>query len=113
MRIYTDKRTVGIKCSIEELQGIVESVIENKMSDLFSFRQLSDRMCVVLNEKDMLNKEPDTRYEGGYELSSLDIDLVQKIVWGMIWDRKLMLDLYNDEYRYTSDRTSARLIKVK
>ena len=113
MKGYTKEQTLGVKCSPEELQKVVESVIENKMNDLFSFNNLVERVYAQLDELYLFEKEPNTIYEGGYKLSILDIDLVQKTVWNMIWDRKLMLDLHNDKYRYTPDRTSMRLIKVK
>ncbi|MFI3258462.1 MAG: hypothetical protein R3Y16_00015 [Rikenellaceae bacterium] len=104
---------LGVKCSDEELQAVVESIIENRVGDLFSFKQLVDLVCTELDKLNHLNKQANTRYEGGVKLNHIDIDKIQKIVWTLIWDRKLMLDLYNDEYRYTPDRTSMRLIKMK
>lgn len=104
--------TINVKCSDEQLKEILVSLINN-YSDLFSFKQLINDLCYTLDEADYFEKEPNTVYEGGYKLSQINSDKVQKMVWEMIWDRRLMLDLYNDECRYSSDRVSFRLIKVK
>lgn len=103
---------MNVKCSDGKLKGIVVSLINN-YNDLFSFEQLMSDLCYTLDSKDCFVKEPNTIYKGGYKLSQIDSDKIQKMVWEMIWDRQLMLDLYNDEYRYSSDRVSFRLIKVK
>ncbi len=113
MRVFSSREMLGVKCNDEELQTVVESIIDNRVGDLFSFKELVDLVCAELDKLDHLNKQPDTRYDGGVKLNYIDIDKIQKIVWVLIWDRKLMLDLYNDEYRYSPDRTSSRLIKVK
>lgn len=101
-----------MKCSDEELGKLTITLIED-YGDLFTFNQLISDLCLLLDRADCFEKEPRTLYEGGYRLSQPDSDKVQKIVWEMMWNRQLMLDLYNDEYRYSPDKVSFRLIKVK
>ncbi len=103
---------LGIKCTDEELKEIVLGAI-GKYESIFSFKQLVADICSEIASRELFQMDHGIRYEGGFRLSPIDADKVHTIVWDMIWDRKLMLDLYNDEHRYTSDRSSARLIKVK
>ncbi len=104
--------TLGLKCTAEELNMIVLDTI-GKYERKFSFKQLLDAICHEVAKRELFQTENGVRYEDGYRLSPIDIDKVNKIVWDMIWDRKLMLELCNGDDGYTTSITSARLIKVK
>ena len=106
------KQFLNVKCSDDELKEIVISCIAN-YDGVFSFKQLCETVCKKLDEQDFLEKEKNTEYRGGVGLQQSMTDKIQQYTWEQIWDKKLMIDLLNDEYRYTPDRTSIRLIKLK
>jgi len=79
---------------------------------MFTFKQLSEDVCRELDAKNNFDKDQDVIYEGGFKLNQNDSDRLQKIVWELIWEHKLMIDLLNDSYDYTPDRESVRLLKT-
>ena len=103
---------MDIKCNDDKLKEIVLSCI-GSYENIFSLKQLCNSVCHKLEKDDLLNKEKNVEYQGGFKLGFSVTDKIQQFVWEQIWDRKIMVDLLNDEYRYTPDKNSIRLIKVK
>lgn len=111
-RFQSGGHIMDIKCNDSELKEIVLSCIDS-YENIFSFKQLCDIVCQKLDKDDLLIKEKNTVYQGGFKLAFAVTDKIQLFVWEQIWDRKIIIDLLNDEYRYTPDRNSVRLIKLK
>lgn len=109
-RTCMSKENLALNCTDEQLKEIVENVI-NDLSDIFSFKELLRVVCNKLQENRFFDMRPNVEYKGGIGLLPIDSDKVQRIVWNMIWDRRLMIDLYNDEYRCAETR-SLRLMKI-
>ena len=112
IKIQPGGHIMNIKCNDNELKEVVLSCMDS-FEDIFSFKQLCDTICHKLDENGWLEKEEHVEYQGGFKLSPTVTDKIQQFTWEQIWNKKLMIDLLNDEYRYTPDRSSIRLLKVK
>jgi hypothetical protein len=111
-RTELGKQVMNVKCDNEQMKEITLLCV-NDFESMFSFKQLCNAVLLKLDKEDLLQKKENVVYQGGFELSSDTTDKIQQFIWEQIWDKKLMIDLLNDEYRYSPDRTSARLIKLK
>lgn len=100
-----------LNCDNSKLKEVVLEAINN-FGRLFTFKQLIDAVCLTLDDDNLLSKEHGVTYTGGYKLNTFDSDKVQIIVWEQILEGKIIIDMLNDRYDYSSDRESTRLIKV-
>lgn len=87
-----------IKCGETELKEYTLKLISNY--DIgFTFNQLCSNLANVLDTKDLFKKELNTRYEGELLLNNKARMVIQRYIWELIWDKKLMIDLYVSKYR--------------
>ncbi len=101
-----------VNCNYSQFKEVVLCIIDG-YERLFTFKQLSNDVCRVLDNRNYFDKERDVIYEGGFKLNRDDSDMLQIIVWEQIWEHKFIIDLLNDNCDYSIDRESVRLLKVK
>lgn len=86
-----------LKCSELELKNIVYNSID-KLDESFSFKQLCSQIKSDAEAENLFEKENNTEYSS-ILLNYRDRKTIQLVIWEMIWNRKLMIDLSIDENR--------------
>ncbi len=95
------KSALPLKCSDDELRSIVEDFIEQSDFD-FIFNSLCCYIIDLAKQKDLFDKEPNTKYNE-IELVGTDIKRINLIIWDMIWSRKIIIDFSKDKYTGNND----------
>lgn len=93
---------LALTCDKKKAEQIVDDMIA-QFEDTFTFMELCNSVRLKANEEGLLDKEPNTRYEGEIELSFNEIEKINLIVWKMIWERQLMILLYKNPYGPLND----------
>lgn len=64
----------------------------------FSYHELYERFKYAAMSNEWFKKEPYTQYSN-IELTDEDTHKITAYLWKLIWDRKLMIEFYHNEYR--------------
>lgn len=89
---------LALTCDKNKVKQIVNALV-SQFDDTFTFTQLSAAVLLKAEEENLLKKEPNTQYVGQIELSFYDLDLINLIVWEMIWEKEVVIVLYKNPYR--------------
>ncbi len=109
--IEQDKARLELNCTKEEIKSLTKEIV-HKLNGRFSFSQLVKVFTLVADERGLFDKSPNTIYQGGFEPSKQNIETINLAVWEMIWDRQLVIALYEDS-NISSNLGSTALINVK
>ena len=99
-----------LNCDNDKIREIVSTLIKEK-NDCFTFNELCVSFARKAEEDSLFIKEPNTIYQGELKLDGNTINVILSLVWEMIWNKRLIIDLYRDEYRSTREGEYT-LIKV-
>ncbi len=91
-----------LKCDNGKIREIASILIEEK-DGCFTFNELCVSFARKAEEYNLFMKEPNTIYQDELKLEGEVIKTILLLVWEMIWNKKLMIDLYRDEYRSTRE----------
>lgn len=91
-----------LNCDNDKIREIVSTLIKEK-NDCFTFNELCVSFARKAEEYNLFIKEPNTIYQDELKLEGEAIKTILHLVWEMIWNKKLMIDLYRDEYRSTRE----------
>lgn len=64
----------------------------------FSYHELYEKFKYSAMENEWFNKKPYTQY-ANIELTDEDIHKIAVYLWKLIWDKKLMIEFYHNEFR--------------
>lgn len=109
-RYQSDGFRLPLNCDNDKIREIASTLIEEKDS-YFTFNELCVYFAQKAEEYDLFIKEPNTIYQGELKLEGNAINVILSLVWEMIWNKRLIIDLYRDEYRSTREGEYT-LIKV-
>lgn len=99
-----------LNCDNYKVREIALDLIKNK-DYCFTFNELCVSFARKAEEYDLFIKEPNTIYQDELKLDGKTISVILSLVWEMIWNKLLMIDLYRDDYRSTREGEFS-LIKV-
>lgn len=99
-----------LNCDNDKIREIASALIEEK-DYCFTFNELCVLFARKAEEYDLFIKEPNTIYKGELKLDGNTINVILSLVWEMIWNKRLIIDLYRDDYRSTREGEFT-LIKV-
>jgi len=108
IEIKEGKKALPLRISNEELKTLILSVIDEKMKQKFTCSVYQYALIDSLMTIDALVKAANTTY-AGYDLTDQDELNVNKVLWNMINDRKLILNLLPGTYYAT---VQMELIKI-
>lgn len=101
--MYVSKTIYGeqylqIACTTEDFKNLILSEIEQSEAH-FSSPDLIAR----ISRKCDFQKEPNATYAGSIGFLGKDLDYINRIVWELIWDKKLMIDFTNNRQNRNSE----------
>lgn len=99
-----------LNCDNDKIREIASTIIEEK-DYCFTFNELCMSFARKAEEDNLFIKEPNTNYQNELKLDGEAIKTILYLVWEMIWNKQLMIDLYRDDYRSTREGEFT-LIKV-
>lgn len=76
----------------------------------FTFQNLCQQILVTAEQEGKLRKEPNTEYST-IHLTTNDIMAISKILWDMIWERKVYIVF--DAYSYSRESQNTHFAKVQ
>lgn len=76
----------------------------------FTFHNLCQQILVTAEQEGKLKKEPDTEYST-IHLTINDVMAISKILWDMIWERKLYIVF--DAYPYSRENQNMLFTKTQ
>lgn len=89
-----------LNCDNDKIREIASILIEEK-DGCFTFNELCMSFARKAEEDNLFIKEPNTNYQNELKLEGEAIKTILYLVWEMIWNKRLIIDLYRDEYRST------------
>lgn len=104
-----DGFNLDISCDDSKLKEFAHKLICD-LNDSFTFNQLCTRLSYILDEQNLFVKKPNTNYQGELHINPSARNILLQYIWKLIWDRKLMIDLYVSKYR--QDNSSFYLLKT-
>lgn len=93
----------------QELTQKISKLVDN-MPTPFSFQNLCQQIMATAEQEGKLRKEPDTEYST-IHLTTNDIMTISKILWDMIWERKVYIVF--DAYPYSRVGQNTLFAKVQ
>lgn len=97
-RTVNGEQYLPIECTTEEFKSLILSEIEQSENH-FYFRDLVAR----INDKCKFKKEPNVTYSGSINFLETERDIINRIIWEQIWDKKLMIDFTNNRQNCNSE----------
>jgi len=81
---------VGLKCSDDILKELINSFVKERNAS-FTFNDLYHHLKSKAKANDYLKKESNVVYRS-FEFSGDVIESMSKMLWDLIWEKKLMID---------------------
>lgn len=88
---------------VDDKERIKQELLDviSEMRDHFDVNQLINAFIRKAEEHDLFEKEDYTNYNG-IILNNHDTLLINKLIWELIWDKKLIINLINNDYMFNS-----------
>ncbi len=99
MIVYS-KKPLSIKYTDREINDILNQYVDNHKTGIFSYHQFCNYLFDYANEHNKLGKEDNTTYLSA-EMMPEDYSRVSRILWEMVWAKKICIDFYNNPYSQT------------
>lgn len=93
----------------QELIQTVTKLVDD-MSTPFAFQNLCQQILVTAEQEGKLKKEPATEYST-IHLTTNDIIAISKILWDMIWERRIYIVF--DAYPYNTESQNMFFAKIQ
>lgn len=101
--MYISKTIYGeqylpIACTTVDFKNLILSEIEQSENHFSSH----DLIARISRQCDF-QKEPNVTYAGSIGFLGNDLDIINRIIWELIWDKKLMIDFINNRQNHSSE----------
>ena len=104
-----DGFNLDISCDNSKLKEFAHELICG-LNDSFTFNQLCARLSHMLDKQNLFHKKSNTTYQGDLHINPSARKVLLQYIWELIWNRRLMIDLYVSKYR--QDNSSFYLLKT-
>lgn len=89
----------------EEIKNLVSTYIcKHDVGERFSYVSLCKSIRMKALQENMFQRKANTEYDN-IDMSDEDYNLISRILWSLIWDRKIVIEFHHSEYmaNYNND----------
>lgn len=90
--------SLKLNYSNEEIKNLVTMYVNyHNVGESFSYTSLCKRIRMKALQEDMFKRKANTEYDS-IDMSDEDYNLISRILWSLIWDRKIVIEFHHSEY---------------